>query len=113
VKHRGWIVGSFIDDSFDVRLTSAVEIKWSVHRAGNERPSWAEDNVRTTALLLVSGCFRLNLPDRSVLLTAPGDYVVWGAGNRHRWRAEEDSVTLTVRWPSLPVRAVAEQVGGR
>jgi hypothetical protein len=111
VQHRGWIVGHFIDSS-DVRLTSAVEIKWSVHPAGNERTSWAEDNGRTTALLLVSGRFRLNLPDRSVLLTAPGDYVVWGAGDRHRWCAEKDSVTLTVRWPSLPFRVVAEQVGG-
>jgi hypothetical protein len=31
---------------------------------------------------------------------APGDYVMWGAGTDHSWRPEEDSVVITVCWPS-------------
>ena len=28
--------------------------------------------------------------------------MVWGRGVDHSWYAEEDSVVLTVRWPSVP-----------
>jgi quercetin dioxygenase-like cupin family protein len=38
----------------------------------------------------------------SVLLEREGDYVMWGAGVDHTWRAEEDSIVITIRWPSLP-----------
>ncbi|WP_336207965.1 hypothetical protein [Nonomuraea sp. LPB2021202275-12-8] len=52
-------------------------------------------------LILISGRFRVELPDRSVLLAERGDYVVRGAGVDHSWRAEEESVVMTVRWPSV------------
>jgi quercetin dioxygenase-like cupin family protein len=41
-----------------------------------------------------------------VLLERQGDYVVWGPGVDHSWRAEEESVVLTVRWPSVAGYAV-------
>jgi quercetin dioxygenase-like cupin family protein len=44
----------------------------------------------------------VELPGRSVLLEKQGDYVVWGKGVDHSWYAEEESVVLTVRWPSVP-----------
>jgi hypothetical protein len=28
--------------------------------------------------------------------------VMWGAGLDHSWRAEDDSIVITVRWPSTP-----------
>ncbi|MET9017469.1 signal peptidase I, partial [Streptomyces olivaceoviridis] len=46
---------------------------------------------------------------RSVLLEEQGDYVVWGRGVDHSWFAEEESVVLTVRWPSVPGYAAAEK----
>jgi quercetin dioxygenase-like cupin family protein len=47
-----------------------------------------------------------------VPLTRPGDYVVWGPGVDHSWRAEQDAVVLTVRWPSVPgFRVGWEEVG--
>jgi hypothetical protein len=52
-------------------------------------------------LLLVSGKFRLDLSVGSVTLEKQGDYVVWGPGIDHSWQAEEDSVVVTVRWPSV------------
>ena len=97
--HRGWIVGHFIEGS-DLRATSDVEIKWGVHVAGEHRAAWQSDEYRTTVLLLVSGRFRIDLSEGSSVLSRPGDYAMWGPGVGHSWRAEEDSVVVTVRWPS-------------
>lgn len=98
---RGWLLGHFKEPG-DPRHSDAVEIKWGVHPRGDERRQWVRCEQRTALLLLVSGRFRVELPDRSVLLTRQGDYVVWGRGVDHSWVAEEDSVVLTVRWPSVP-----------
>jgi len=103
---RGWLIGHFIDDPADIRATKDVEIKWATHPAGDERASWVTDEYRTTVLLLVRGRFRVNLPDESVLLETEGDYVMWGAGIDHSWRADEDSVVVTVRWPSLEAQSL-------
>jgi hypothetical protein len=100
--HRGWIVGHFMGDTNDIRTSKDVEIKWGIHPAGDERAEWQSDEYRTTVILLVSGSFRLNLSTGSHLLTDPGDYVMWGSGVDHTWHAEQDSIVITVRWPSEP-----------
>jgi len=43
-----------------------------------------------------------------VVLAERGDYVVWGRDVDHSWFAEEESVVLTVRWPSVPGYKVTE-----
>ncbi|MFD8590170.1 signal peptidase I [Streptomyces sp. NPDC059637] len=98
---RGWLLGHFKDPS-DPRHSEDVEIKWGVHPRGDERARWVTGEERTALLVLVSGRFRVELPGRSVLLAEQGDYVVWGRGTDHSWYAEEESVVLTVRWPSVP-----------
>ena len=90
----------------DVRHSEDVEIKWGVHPHGDERAHWVTGEKRTALLMLISGRFRVELPGRSVLLAKRGDYVVWGPGVDHSWCAEEESVVLTVRWPSRPGYAV-------
>ncbi|GAP45294.1 signal peptidase I [Streptomyces azureus] len=102
---RGWLLGHFKDVG-DPRHSEAVEVKWGVHPAGDERSQWVRGEERTALLVLVSGRFRVELPGRSVLLERQGDYVVWGRGVDHSWFAEEESVVLTVRWPSVPGYAV-------
>jgi hypothetical protein len=99
---RGWLIGHFIEDQDDIRATNDVEIKWGIHPAGDERSAWSTGEYRTTVLILVEGRFRLNLPDESIVLATRGDYVMWGAGLDHSWRAEDDSIVITVRWPSTP-----------
>ena len=37
-----------------------------------------------------------------IVLSREGDYVRWVPGTDHTWKAEQDSVVLTVRWPSVP-----------
>lgn len=98
---RGWLLGHFKDAS-DPRHSEEVEIKWGVHPQGEARAQWVTGEERTALLVLISGRFRVELPERSVLLAEQGDYVVWGRGVDHSWQAEEESVVLTVRWPSVP-----------
>ena len=104
---RGWLLGHFKDPS-DPRHSGDVEIKWGVHQPGDERARWVAGEERTALLVLIRGRFRVELPDRHVLLAEQGDYVVWGHGVDHSWYAEEESVVLTVRWPSVPGYRVDE-----
>lgn len=98
--YRGWLLGHFIPAG--IRHTEAVEVKWGIHPAGQRRHEWVTDERRTTLIVLISGRFRVALSTGSVLLERQGDYLVWGPGIDHTWHAEEDSVVITVRWPSLP-----------
>jgi quercetin dioxygenase-like cupin family protein len=100
-KNRGWLLGHFIRPAEDVRSSSALEVKWGIHPSGQQRPEWTADDQRTTLLLLVSGRFRLDLTVDSFTLERQGDYVVWGPGIDHSWQAEEDSIVVTIWWPSL------------
>ncbi|GHH72511.1 hypothetical protein GCM10017673_27550 [Streptosporangium violaceochromogenes] len=102
-QHRGWLMGHFIDpQAGGVRSTDALEVKWGIHPAGQQRPEWTADDQRTTLLLLIQGRFRLDLTLGSTTLERQGDYVVWGPGIDHSWQAEQDSTVLTIRWPSIP-----------
>lgn len=98
---HGWLLGHFKPYG-DPRHSDGVEIKWGTHSPGDERAEWVRGEERTALLILISGRFRVELPGRSVLLAEQGDYVVWGKGVDHSWHAEEESVVLTVRWPSVP-----------
>lgn len=104
---RGWLLGHF-KPAGDVRHSGDVEIKWGMHQPGDRRAQWVTGERRTALLMLISGRFRVELPDRDVLLTKQGDYVVFH-GIGHSWEAEEESVLLTVRWPSIPGYAVPDQ----
>ncbi|HEY5695373.1 MAG TPA: hypothetical protein VIQ80_00910 [Candidatus Saccharimonadales bacterium] len=97
---RGWFVGSFIDEKLGLRHTKDVELKWGIHTAGEERPEWVTSEARTTIGILISGKFEMVFRNQTVTLAKPGDFVMWGKGDDHKWRALEDTVILTVRWPS-------------
>jgi hypothetical protein len=97
-ERRGWLIGEFMEPD-DVRTSNDVEIKWGVHEAGERREEWFEEETRTTVLLLVSGRFRIDLAVGTAVLAEQGDYAIWGPGIGHSWRAEEDSVVVTIRWP--------------
>jgi glyoxylate utilization-related uncharacterized protein len=98
---RGWFVGHFMPEG-DLRRSTEVELKWGVHPAGDERTNWVDTETRTTVVLLIAGRFRVELSHGTYVLREPGDYIMWGPGIAHSWRAEEDSVVVTIRWPSRP-----------
>jgi quercetin dioxygenase-like cupin family protein len=97
-ERRGWLVGPLMDPG-SVRTTEAVEIQWGIHSAGERREEWFEPEEHTTVVLLVSGRFHVDLDVGSAVLYEQGDYAMWGPGIAHSWRAEEDSVVITIRWP--------------
>lgn len=96
----GWLLGHFRPQG-DARHSDDVEIKWGVHAPGDQRARWVAEERRSALVLLVSGRFRVDLPGHSVLLAKQGDYVLFD-GVSHSWQAEEASVVLSVRWPSVP-----------
>ncbi|GAA2625026.1 cupin domain-containing protein [Paractinoplanes durhamensis] len=104
-KERGWLIGHFLPDG-DPRHSTDVEVKWGRHPAGDRRAEWARGERRTAVLVLISGCFHMEFPERTVVLSAPGDYVLWGPGVDHTWFAPQETVVLTCRWPSVPGYAV-------
>lgn len=98
---RGWIVGSFLPPEAGLRHSKDVELKWGSHRADQARLEWVTSEERTTVCVLIAGRFEIEFSDHTVVLERQGDYVMWGHGVNHRWRATEDSTTLTIRWPSI------------
>jgi quercetin dioxygenase-like cupin family protein len=102
-EHRGWLLGHFIEpEGAPVRSTEALEVKWGIHPAGQQRDAWTSGEDRSTLVILVSGKFRVDLTVGSATLERQGDYLAWGPGIDHFWHAEQDSVVVTVRWPSKP-----------
>lgn len=99
--HRGWVLGHFMRPGGGIRATTDLEVKWGIHPAGDRRDGWTTDERRTTVVMLVSGRFRLDLSVGPARLERSGDYAVWGPGVNHSWQAEDDSVVITIRWPSI------------
>jgi hypothetical protein len=96
----GWFVGHFIRPADDPRATNSVEIKWHTHPKGDSKATWTKSIEATNLAILISGKFKFCFPEQDILLTQQGDYVLWPAGVFHRWQAEDESVILTIRWPS-------------
>ena len=97
---KQWIVGHFIPAD-NIRHSDNVEIKWAVHKQGEKRQEWVTGEKRTSIAILVSGKVIFEFRDKKCELSNQGDYVMWGVGVDHRWEVVEDSVIITVRWPSI------------
>jgi mannose-6-phosphate isomerase-like protein (cupin superfamily) len=99
---RGWILGHFMPGDDNPLRTSELELKWYTHAKGETRSEWAPANSVKTLNILVRGHFVLLFPDREIALEKEGDFVLFGPGTPHSFRSEQESLVLTVRWPSLP-----------
>jgi len=98
---RGWFLGHFMPGADNPLRSGDVEVKWFVHPKGDVRPEWAPGHPVRTLNVLVRGSVVLFFPDREVLLGREGDFVLFGPGVPHSFRAVEESLVVTVRWPSL------------
>jgi hypothetical protein len=109
--HHGWFIGRFLNIPHDLRSSHAIEVKWSEHYEGTRKQRWGMSEGATTLCVLIKGQVSIQFPGRECLLSQEGDYVIWPAGVPHRWAVAQESLVLTVRWPSAP-EAYREQVGG-
>lgn len=100
---RGWFLGHFISGENNPLRNSGVEVKWFTHAKGETRPEWSPANRVRTLNVLIRGRFVLLFPDHEVLLENEGDFVLFGPDIAHSFRSEDESLVMTVRWPSIPV----------
>ncbi len=98
---RGWFLGHFMPGADNPLRSEAVELKWWTHAAGETRPEWSPASTVRTLNVLIRGRFVLLFPDREVCLEKEGDFVLFGPGVAHSFRCVEESLVLTVRWPSV------------
>jgi quercetin dioxygenase-like cupin family protein len=98
---RGWFLGHFMPEASPLK-TSDLEVKWFTHSKGETRPDWAPGAAVRTLNVLIRGRFTLRFPEREVTLADEGDFVMFGPDVAHSFRADEESLVLTVRWPSRP-----------
>lgn len=101
---RGWFVGHFMPGEDNPLRTTDVEMKWFTHAKGETRNEWSPPSPVRTLNILVRGHFVLLFPEQEVPLQNEGDYVFFGPDIAHSYRCEEESVIMTVRWPSMPSR---------
>lgn len=99
---RGWFLGHFMPGEDNPLRSSELELKWWTHAKGETRSEWAPGNPVKTLNILLRGHFVLLFPDREVALVNEGDFVLFGPGVAHSFRSEQESLVLTVRWPSRP-----------
>jgi hypothetical protein len=99
---RGWFLGHFVGGEGNPLRSEDVELKWFIHAAGERRSEWSPPSPVRTLNLLVRGRFVLLFPDREIALQREGDFVLFGPGIAHSYRSVEESLVLTVRWPSRP-----------
>ena len=105
LDRKGWFIGHFIDDDA-LRHSKDVELKWAFHKKGESNNGFVANRTATTISILIRGKFRItfrtDMETTDALLEKDGDYALWPPYVEHDWVADEDSVILTVRWPSLP-----------
>lgn len=97
---RGWFLGHFMPGDDNPLRSSDLELKWFTHAKGETRGDWAPANSVKTLNILIRGHFVLLFPEREVALEKEGDFVLFGPGLPHSYRSEQESLVLTVRWPS-------------
>ncbi len=99
---RGWYVGAFIEPEGALQHNADVEIKWGIHPKDEQRSSKAGEGNATTMSVLIRGKFGITFKDQEeIVLEKEGDYAIWNPNIPHETIAYDNSVILTVRWPSL------------
>ena len=101
---KGWIFGNFAEAPFK---TDDFEIKWGVHSKGEIKKEIAKNEKARTFVILIRGRLSTTFyaetgeAVKEILLEKEGDCVLYEPNICHRWKFEEDSLTLTIRWPSV------------
>ena len=103
--NNGWFIGFFVSDD-PYRQSNDIEVKWKQHQPSSEKKKFVSNHSAKSMCILIKGSFRLDFKRdgliEEVTLTEPGDYVIWLPNVEHcGYAQQEDTVVLTLRWPSL------------
>jgi hypothetical protein len=99
-NHRGWFMGHFIEGGSPLK-TGAVEVKWGEHWRGEAKELQEGNQSAKSLAILIRGKFIFFFPGKELVLEKEGDFVFYDEGVDHGWKAQEDSLILTIRWPSV------------
>ena len=118
VRDTGWFVGQFVPPELGPRHQTDVELKWAMHPDGDRRLHGAEANRNATTIsVLIRGTlrtrFEIDGTPHVVTLHKQGDYVIFGPEIVHSWEALEETLVLSVRFPSIEVTRTAAASDGR
>jgi hypothetical protein len=118
IRGTGWFVGQFVPPDWGLRHQTDVELKWAIHADGEQRRHGPEANGNATTIsVLIHGVlratFHIDGTPHVVTLQKEGDYVVFGPDVVHSWEALDETVVLSVRFPSIEVGRAPELADGR
>ncbi len=74
-----------------------------MHKKGEEKKEIVANKKAKTISILIKGKFLIRFPEdnKDVLLSEIGEYVFWDSMVYHNSEALEDSIVMTIRWPSI------------
>ncbi len=99
---KGWFMGYFVKSPPPFK-TSDFEVKWGKHRKGEKCKNFKANKKAVSVVILIYGKLEMEFkPNQRMILEHEGDYVWWDRRVFHRWRVVENSLIITIRWPSLP-----------
>ena len=101
IRKSSWFLGHFMDPPLK---DNDVEIKWAHHSKGEKKQKPGTNLKAKTISILAKGKFLVSFPEenREVLLEKEGDFVLVSPKIKHTWEALEDTLLISVRWPSIP-----------
>lgn len=119
-KRKGWFIGYFVDPEDTVKNTfheHNFEVQWARLTAGQTKKNGpARNREAKTLCILIDGHLKIKFRDseEKKILRVQGDYVYFPPGVNHYWEAIEDTVTMTIRWPSVhgDQEPLSQQDGG-
>lgn len=103
-RHKGWFVGHFMENGSPFK-TINFEVKWHKLKKGEKDYRFGTQKTAKTLGILVYGKFQYIFPKekiKKITLKKEGDYCFYNSGVTHTWKALEDSLLFSMRWPSIP-----------
>lgn len=98
---KGWFIGHFLDSKSPFK-TDDFEVNWVRVKKNEKKEGIGNDAKAKTLTILIEGLFKFEFLDKSesVILKNKGDYFFYEPIKNHISQALEDSLIMTIRWPS-------------
>jgi len=100
-ERKGWFIGHFINDKSPFN-TDDFEVNWVRIKKGERKKGIGNNAKAKTLTILIEGKYQFEFLDKSegAILKNKGDYFFYQPIKNHVAKALEDSLIMTIRWPS-------------